>query len=320
MTSSTQSRSCPDHCQVSDFDNLKHLLKYVNQPIDFVFVVNPQVPVPNSQGLIPVGIVSYSDSDWAGCQKSRESTSGSLIAAATARSSTHAMTMRLTLPAASRPVKAQNSVCIWEDSSVWELESSESAMISVSLWDHTTDVWVRRQTVGSGYRISWGACTIVSPFDSSTGVLRKADVTSDTAKLYLWSWLIIKLICRCLRCMSILRFFCQWLEWSLSNETSLENTSGRPNDPERFFDLSLIFMRKKPERNRIIYLMTWTAERSELLLETWWLPWFPSLSILSLEDLPDIIFEVWDLEATEALDVLLIVWLITVEWLFFIDL
>ena len=36
-------------------------------------------PKRHAQGLIPVEIISYSDSDWAGCQKSRRSTSGSLI-------------------------------------------------------------------------------------------------------------------------------------------------------------------------------------------------------------------------------------------------
>ena len=81
MTSSTQSRSCQDlsNPQESDFDNLKHLLKHVNQTRDFIFIMEPQIPAPNSQGLIPVEIVSYSDSDWAGCQKSRRSTSDSLI-------------------------------------------------------------------------------------------------------------------------------------------------------------------------------------------------------------------------------------------------
>ena len=49
------------------------LLKSVNR------TAHPQVPAPNSQGLTPVEIVSYSDCDWAGCQKSRRSTNGSLI-------------------------------------------------------------------------------------------------------------------------------------------------------------------------------------------------------------------------------------------------
>ena len=39
--------------------------------------MEPQIPTADSQGLIPVEIVSYSD--WAGCQRSRRSTSGSLI-------------------------------------------------------------------------------------------------------------------------------------------------------------------------------------------------------------------------------------------------
>ena len=62
-----------------DFDNLIHLLKYVNQTRDYVYVMEPQIPTADSQGLIPVEVVSYSDSDWAGCQRSRRSTSGSLI-------------------------------------------------------------------------------------------------------------------------------------------------------------------------------------------------------------------------------------------------
>ena len=53
------------NAQESDFDNLKRLLK----TRDFVFVMEPQIPAPNVQGLILVEITSYSDSDWAGCQK-----------------------------------------------------------------------------------------------------------------------------------------------------------------------------------------------------------------------------------------------------------
>ena len=41
--------------------------------------MDPQIPTADSQGFIPVEVVSYSDSDWAGCQRSRRSTSGSLI-------------------------------------------------------------------------------------------------------------------------------------------------------------------------------------------------------------------------------------------------
>ena len=65
--------------QDQDVKNLVHLLKYVNQTRDFVFVMEPQLPVRNQDGKFPVQISSYSDSDWAGCQKSRRSTSGSLI-------------------------------------------------------------------------------------------------------------------------------------------------------------------------------------------------------------------------------------------------
>ena len=62
-----------------DFDNLIHLLKYVNQTRDYVYVMEPHIPTADSQGFIPVEVVSYSDSDWAGCQRLRRSTSGSLI-------------------------------------------------------------------------------------------------------------------------------------------------------------------------------------------------------------------------------------------------
>ena len=41
--------------------------------------MEPQLPIRNQEGKFPVQIVSYSDSDWAGCQKSRKSTSGSLV-------------------------------------------------------------------------------------------------------------------------------------------------------------------------------------------------------------------------------------------------
>ena len=41
--------------------------------------MEPQIPAPDAQGRIPVEIISYSDRDWAGCQKSRRPPSGSLI-------------------------------------------------------------------------------------------------------------------------------------------------------------------------------------------------------------------------------------------------
>ena len=41
--------------------------------------MDPHIPTADSQGFIPVEVVSYSDSDWAGCQRSRRSTSGPLI-------------------------------------------------------------------------------------------------------------------------------------------------------------------------------------------------------------------------------------------------
>ena len=68
--------------QDQNIKNLIHLLKYVNQTRDFVFVMEPQLPVRNQEGKFPVQnlqIVSCSDSDWASCQKSRKSTSGSLV-------------------------------------------------------------------------------------------------------------------------------------------------------------------------------------------------------------------------------------------------
>ena len=65
--------------QDQDIKKLTHLLKYVNQTRDFVFVMEPQLPVRNQEGKFPVQIVSYSASDWAGCQKSRKSTSESLV-------------------------------------------------------------------------------------------------------------------------------------------------------------------------------------------------------------------------------------------------
>ena len=64
--------------QDQDIKNLVHLLKYVNQTRDFVFVMEPQLPVRNQEGKFPDQIVSYSDSDWAGSRKSRKS-SGSLV-------------------------------------------------------------------------------------------------------------------------------------------------------------------------------------------------------------------------------------------------
>ena len=67
--------------QETDTENLKHLLKYVNQTRYFIFVIDhqPQVPAPDSQRLTCVQIVSYSQSGRSRCQRTRCSTSGSLI-------------------------------------------------------------------------------------------------------------------------------------------------------------------------------------------------------------------------------------------------
>ena len=49
--------------QDQDIKNLIHLLKYVNQTRNFVFVTEPQLPLRNQEGKFPVQIFSYSDSD-----------------------------------------------------------------------------------------------------------------------------------------------------------------------------------------------------------------------------------------------------------------
>ena len=60
----------PTNPEDQDIKNLIQLLKYVNQTRDFVFVMEPQLPVRTQEGKFPVPIVSYSDSDWAGCPNS----------------------------------------------------------------------------------------------------------------------------------------------------------------------------------------------------------------------------------------------------------
>ena len=63
----------PGLCQIlrnSDIANVERLLKYVNNTRDLI-LIDPQVPDPDVSGFIPVQIVSFSDSDWGGCQKSR---------------------------------------------------------------------------------------------------------------------------------------------------------------------------------------------------------------------------------------------------------
>ena len=54
--------------QDQDVQNVIRLLRYDNQTRDFVFVMEPQLPIRNQQGKFPIQIVSYSDSGWAGCQ------------------------------------------------------------------------------------------------------------------------------------------------------------------------------------------------------------------------------------------------------------
>eukprot|EP00971_Amphidinium_carterae_P260452 5167380-Amphidinium_carterae.1 len=54
---------------------LKHLLRYISGTKDFTIQLKPKHATKTSQGLIPLNITTFSDSDWAGCTATRKSTS-----------------------------------------------------------------------------------------------------------------------------------------------------------------------------------------------------------------------------------------------------
>ena len=137
------------------------------------------------------------------------------------RSSTHAMTMRLTLPEEPVPVKVHGSDL--RQPSLWR-----TCMISVHFWDHQADDWVSRPSALDTESLL-ELRRIWVPFDSSMGVLGNAEATCETAAgSHLWSWLIIKMIlrvvaCVACHCMNISCLLVGDLSEVFSNETSLEN-------------------------------------------------------------------------------------------------
>ena len=82
MTSSIQSKNCQGHSSIPKIKMSEILFissSMSTRQETSSLSWSPQLPVRNQDGKFPVQISSYSDSDWAGCQKSRKSTSGSLI-------------------------------------------------------------------------------------------------------------------------------------------------------------------------------------------------------------------------------------------------
>ena len=160
---------------------------------------------------------------------------------------------------------------------------------------------LRRQTFGSGYWISWGASAQTNPFESSTGVLRKADATFDIEKLHLRSWLIIIMS---LRVVAI-------GEWAYF--VSLSRTWVKPFPTKR----ALKTPERGPMTQRDSIILAWSSlGRSlsgsyvswpELLRE---MSFFLMVSLISFLSGPndhlDTILVVWDLEASEVLALLLL--------------
>ena len=72
-------------------------------------------------------------------------------------------------------------------------------MISVNLWDHIADVWASKQLALDIESLVVPEHEWI-PFDSSIGVLRNAEATSDTHRLHLWIWLMRSMILSVVAC------------------------------------------------------------------------------------------------------------------------
>ena len=92
--------------------------------------MDPQIPTGDSQGFVPVEVVSYSDLDWAGCQRSRRSTSGSLITCSQWLSHQQVVLRR------QYPIQAQHFI-----------KELKSALLS-RCENHTQDRFISRQNNG----------------------------------------------------------------------------------------------------------------------------------------------------------------------------
>ena len=61
---------------LEDFAKLKHVLRYLRGTLNYVFVIRPSVNISLPAAF---DIQVFSDSDWAGCSKTRRSTSGGVV-------------------------------------------------------------------------------------------------------------------------------------------------------------------------------------------------------------------------------------------------
>jgi hypothetical protein len=64
------------HPTIEDQSKLKHLLRYLKGTLDYRFVIRPQYSLKNRSSI---EIDCYCDSDWAGCPRTRKSTSGFIL-------------------------------------------------------------------------------------------------------------------------------------------------------------------------------------------------------------------------------------------------
>eukprot|EP00971_Amphidinium_carterae_P114133 2261831-Amphidinium_carterae.1 len=61
-------------CQ-QNMSQLKHLLRYISGTKGYTIQLQPKAPQTTQQGLLPLTINTFSDSDWASCVSTRMSTS-----------------------------------------------------------------------------------------------------------------------------------------------------------------------------------------------------------------------------------------------------
>ena len=198
-----------------------------------------------------------------------------------------------------------------EVASFCELESDESAMISVNLWDHTTDVWDARLLVRDieclEEQLARKRILLTHPLEcwekpmlrlTPLNSICEADSSSNDVES------------RCLRCMSILRFLVNNLSEALAKQSETWEHLSKVQWPNEILWLWLDLPEKaaceEPDHklHDLSCLTKWA--------HSWWFPWSPSLNCL--EDLPDTTLKSY-LGEVVALDLLLIdhYWL-TFHW------
>ena len=193
-------------------------------------------------------------------------------------------------------------------SSFEEPESSESAMISVNLWDHTADAWDAKWLVRDTESLEalawkWVLLTrlqecwyMLMPHLTMLNSTCEADSSSNDLES------------RCLRRASVLCLLVNDLSEPFPTNRALENAWARSNDPRDSMTLDWSSWEGSLRGTRSYTSWTWTAKRNELLLDGFldFLLWIS----LKISLIPFLKFEI-----LKQLKFLIFFWLIAIDWL-----